>query len=285
MDERTPSFSVITPSYNMLRFLPACCNSIADQGIDFEHIVVDAESSDGTVEWLRNCKGVTVVSEKDEGMYDAVNKGIELADGEVISYLNCDEQYLHGVLPRVGEYFQNNPNVDVLFGNVLIVEPGGGLLAYRKSFVPRWPYIWASFLYVHTSSMFIRKRVFDSGLRFDKKWKAAGDADFVVRLLRWGFCVRHIPEYFSAFMVTGSNLSNSGIADKELIAFRNTAPFWLRHSNPVIHPLIRIEKLLRGAYREKFPLSYSVYTIESLHARQNFVVTQASPLWKRWKLD
>lgn len=285
MAEQLPFFSIITPSYNMLRFLPACCNSVADQKVDHEHIVMDAESNDGTVEWLRNRHDVVSISEKDDGMYDAVNKGIQLARGEIISYLNCDEQYLPGALQRVAEYFRYHPEVEVLFGNVLIIQPNGGLLAYRKSFIPRWPYVWASFLYVHTSSMFIRRRVFESGIRFDKNWKAVGDADFVVRVLRRGFRARHASEYFSAFMITGSNMSDGGIAHMELRAFRKTAPLWLRYSNLVTHPLIRIEKFLRGAYREKFPLSYSVYTTGNPGARCNFVAREASPLWKKWELD
>jgi len=283
--KQLPLFSIITPSYNMLRFLPACCNSVADQSVNYEHIVVDAVSTDGTVEWLQESPSIICISEKDEGMYDAINKGIQQSTGDIIAYLNCDEQYLPGTLQNVAKYFRCNPEVDVLFGNALIIQPNGKLLAYRKSFVPRWPYVWASFLYVYTSSMFVRRRVFESGILFDTYWKAAGDADFVVRVLRRGFCARHINEYLSAFMITGSNLSNSKNANIELKEFHNRAPLWLRYSNFITQTLIRLEKLLNGAYWEKFPFSYSVYTTESPDARFEFVVTEASPLWKRWEVD
>jgi len=245
---------------------------------------MDGGSTDGTVEWLKNQHNIISSSEKDDGMYDAINKGIRLSRGEIISYLNCDEQYLPGTLQRVQEYFVANPKVDILFGNTLIIEPNGNLLAYRKSFVPRWPYVWASFIYVYTSSMFIRRRVFESGVFFDKNWKSIGDADFVVRVLRKGFFARHVREYFSAFMITGANLSTGENADAELKAFRARAPFWLRHLNFISHPLIWLEKFLNGAYREKFPFAYSVYTLENSYARSAFVVTGASPLWKRWKV-
>ena len=283
--KQKPFFSIITPSHNMLRFLNACCNSISDQNVGYEHIVVDAVSMDGTVEWLNSRHDVISISEKDAGMYDAINKGIQLSRGEIISYLNCDEQYLPGALRKVEEYFRRNPKVDILFGNTLIIQPNGKLLAYRKSFVPRWPYVWASFLYVYTSSMFIRKQVFESGIFFDKNWRAAGDADFVVRVLRKGFCALHVPEYFSAFMMTGSNLSNSENANIELKAFHNSAPWWLRYSDFITHPLIRLEKFWNGAYKEKFPFSYSVYTTGNLDVRSEFVVTRASPVWKKWKID
>ena len=269
----------------MLRFLPVCCGSVSDQGVDYEHIVIDAASTDGTVEWLRGWQDVICISEKDDGMYDAINKGVRLAKGEIVSYLNCDEQYLPGTLRRVQEYFLAHPNVDILFGNALIIQPNGKLLAYRKSFIPRWPYVWGSFLYLYTSSMFMRRRIFESGVFFEKNWKAAGDAEFVVRVLRKGFAARHVSEYFSAFMITGSNLSNSDHANVELKAFHQSAPLWLRYSHFITHPLIRLEKFLHGAYSQKFPLSYSVYTTESPDARREFRVTEASPLWKKWELD
>lgn len=280
----SPFFSVITPSYNMLRFLPVCCSSVSDQNVAYEHIIMDGGSTDGTVEWLKNRHNTISTSEKDEGMYDAINKGIQISRGEIISYLNCDEQYLPGTLQRVQEYFVANPKVDILFGNTLLIQPSGKLLAYRKSFVPRWPYVWASFLYLYTSSMFMRRRIFESGVLFDKTWKAAGDAEFVVRVLRKGFVARHVSEYFSAFMITGSNLSNSDHANTELRAFHQSAPLWLRYSNFITHRLIQLEKFLHGAYSEQFPISYSVYTAESPYARRDFTVVEASPLWKKWEI-
>ena len=134
---QSPFFSVITPSYNMLRFLPICCNSISDQKVDYEHIVIDGVSIDGSVEWLKNRPNIINLSESDDGMYDAINKGVRRSRGEIISYLNCDEQYLPGILLRVSEIFHRRPHIDLLFGNALIIRPNGGLLAYRKAFAPR----------------------------------------------------------------------------------------------------------------------------------------------------
>jgi glycosyltransferase involved in cell wall biosynthesis len=277
--KQLPFFSIITPSHNMLNYLRACCNSISDQNVEFEHIVVDGLSRDGTAEWLETRPEIISLCERDRGMYDAINKGIRLSKGEIISYLNCDEQYLPGVLLRVAEFFHCYSQVDILFGNALIIKPNGTLLAYRKGFVPRWPYIWASYMYVHSGSMFVRRKVFESGILFDQRWKAIGDADFVVRVLRKGFVAHHISEYLSAFMITGSNLGDGENALVELKAFRNKAPLWLRYSNFITHTLIRLEKIWNGAYWEKMPLSYSVYTTENLAMRSEFVAKSASSLY------
>jgi len=91
--------SVITPSYRNSERLKLCVASVADQeGVEVEHIVQDAGSDDGTLDWLLADRRVKACVEKDEGMYDAINRGLRKATGEIFAYLNCDEQYLPGAL-------------------------------------------------------------------------------------------------------------------------------------------------------------------------------------------
>ena len=134
-------------------------------------------------------------------------------------------------------------------------------------------------MYLHSSSMFVRKRVFESGIMFDKKWKTIGDADFVVRALRKGFVAHYVNVYFSAYTITGSNLGDGENALAELITFRSMAPLWLRYSNLITNTLIRLEKIWKRAYWEKMPLSYSIYTAENLDVRSEFVAKSASPFY------
>src|SRR5262245_57026405 len=115
-------FSVITPSFNPSPWLRLCVASVADQNVDVEHIVQDAGSSDGTLDWLRHDARVKVFIEQDRGMYDAVNRGLRRAKGEILGYLNCDEQYLPNCLQSVDDFFRTHPNVDVLFGDVVVVD-------------------------------------------------------------------------------------------------------------------------------------------------------------------
>jgi glycosyltransferase involved in cell wall biosynthesis len=276
-----PFFSIITPSYNMLPYVKACHNSVIDQGVSVEHIVVDGASTDGTREWLSSKPEIVSISEKDEGMYDAINKGILVSSGQVIAYLNCDEQYLAGVLAEVQDFFEKNTSIDILFGNTLIIRPDGELLAFRKAFTPRWPYIWGSYMYLHSSSMFFRKKIIQTGFVFDTRWKTIGDADFAVRVLRHGNRAVHIEKYLSAFIMTGSNLGGSAIAESELREYRRSAPFWLRYSTWPTNALIRIEKLIRGLYFERMPLRYSVFPVGQPNHRVPFTVTKSSPLFPK----
>ena len=132
--------SIITPSYNMLDYLKRCRASVADQsGVEVEHIVADGGSTDGTVDWLATQGESMRVGEKadsdlipfrffsgkDGGMYDALNKGFDSASGDVVAWLNCDEQYLEGTLALVAERFKSDPGLGLVFGGALLVSPGG----------------------------------------------------------------------------------------------------------------------------------------------------------------
>src|SRR5215218_4070462 len=107
-------FSIITPSFRNSEWLKLCIASVADQGVEHEHIVQDAGSDDGTLDWLPHEPRVKAYVEKDSGMYDAVNRGYRRATGDLLAYLNCDEQYLPGALAAVEHYFAGNPTVDIV---------------------------------------------------------------------------------------------------------------------------------------------------------------------------
>ena len=127
-----PDISIVTPSFNMLPFLKRCAASVRDQGVNLEHIVVDGGSSDGTPTWLTGETGILSVSEKDKGMYNALNKAIRRSTAEIVGHLNCDEQYLPGTLRRVLDYFASHPHVDFVASDFLVINSQGNFLAYRK---------------------------------------------------------------------------------------------------------------------------------------------------------
>ena len=267
-----PSVSIITPSHNMLRYLKLCAASIADQnGVDVEHIVVDAQSSDGTQRWLANQNSIRWMSEEDHGMYDAVNKGMKLARGEILAYLNCDEQYLPGTLKFVQNYFDNNPQTDIVFGNFLAVDDNGCLIAYRKSHHPYRSLILSSYLYVFTCTMFFRRKVIESGIFFDDRMKTIGDCDFVIRLLEKGFRAGHVPKYFSTFVMTGSNLMNSAMSVKEFSNYVHAKAPFIKLIRLPLNAIRLALKFFAGAYFEKAPLEYSIFTFEDLTKRKRFV--------------
>ncbi len=176
----------------MLEYLKRCIASVKDQGMgDSEHIIVDGASCDGTAEWLSVRPGLQSINGKDDGMYDALNKGFDRGRGEIFGFLNCDEQYLPGTLKFVTGYFADHPGIDVLFGDALLIRPDGSHLAYRKGIPPRRSYILASHLYLPSCAMFFRAKAFAAGHRFDVRFRNVFFAHmaFVVTLLEYGLRV------------------------------------------------------------------------------------------------
>ena len=274
-----PRFTVVTPSYNMLPYLQRCVRSVADQDMPVEHIVVDGLSRDETARWLRSRTDLASIIERDAGMYDAVNKGLARARGEFVSYLNCDEQYLPGTLDAVARFFDANPAVDLLFGDALLIDPDGELLSYRKGYQPRWRYIAVAHLYVLSCTMFIRRRVLDQGARFDMGWKDVGDAEFVIRLLRSGARAAHLPRYLAAFTMTGSNMSTGPNARAETLRLRATCPPIVRALAAPLDVMRRVEKVVSGAYFQRFPLRYEIYASPDATSRTDFVARSSTFRW------
>lgn len=110
--------SVVTPSYNQGQFIERTLRSVASQsGAQIEHVVFDGGSTDNTVAVLKTFEpSVRWVSRKDKGQTDAVNQGIRATDGEIIGWLNSDDIYYPGAIERVVAFFEQNPDVDVVYG-------------------------------------------------------------------------------------------------------------------------------------------------------------------------
>jgi glycosyltransferase involved in cell wall biosynthesis len=275
-------FSIVTPSFNMLQYLPQCCASVADQvGASHEHLVMDGGSTDGTAEWLRQNPQLRSASEKDDGMYDAISKGFAMSRGKYFAYLNCDEQYLPGTLSMVKACFERCPQIDVVFGDTLYIRPDGSLMVYRRSTKLRWPFILASGLYVMSCSTFFRSTVFSTERAFNKRFRQAGDAELLVRLLRRGLESTQLNRYLAAFMVTGANAMMTPNCLAELEQLRRAAPAWVSRARLPLNWLRLLEKATSGAYFQRMPLEYAIYTPGNAHVRTPFRVTAASPVLPR----
>jgi len=269
--------STITPTLNSIDYLKKCILSVADQlPAQFEHIIIDGKSNDETIDFLSSVKYVKFVSRVDKSMYDAINTGLNMVSGDIIGFLNSDEQYLLGTLDFVEKFFAENENIDLLFGDALLVDPNGLLLAFRKAYRASRLYIMCSHLYFLTCTMFVRRKIIDAGFRFNSEMKSIADRDFVVSILKASYAAKHVNRYFSTFTITGNNLSNS-IASKVDINNFPKHPIYKFIKYPV--NLVRlVEKFFSGAYFQHLPISYEIYTSNNLE-RKKFISYNASYRW------
>ncbi|HVV00027.1 MAG TPA: glycosyltransferase [Verrucomicrobiae bacterium] len=273
-------FSIVTPSFRSSNWLRLCIASVADQaGVEVEHIVQDSESDDGTQDWLRKDSRVKPFIEKDSGMYDAINRGFKRASGELLAYLNCDEQYLPGALKAVSDFFKNNPATDVLFADTLVVDAHGQFICCRKSLLP-WKNVMWVYNPVISSSIFIHRRVLDEhGLFFDTKWRALGDKMWTIEFVRQRLKMAVLRRYTSLFTDTGENMALQPKAMAEAREIMGMAPAWVQRFRRPLLQAHRIRAVVHGLYWEK-PLSYEAYTLANPERRVHFEVPKPTGIWR-----
>ena len=272
-------FSIITPSFRNSAWLKLCIASVADQqGVEVEHIVQDSCSDDGTQDWLPHDTRVKAYIEKDQGMYDAVNRGFKRATGDILAYLNCDEQYLPGALAAVEEYFLQKPQVEVLLAGSIVTDGAGNYMCHRHGMVPNPRHIWYRFPAL-TSSIFIRRSVFsERGIFFDTKWSALGDLHWMLALLKNRVIIAASPLFTSIFADTGDNMMFKASALREKQETNDMIPLGVRLCKPLWIFSHRVRRLAAGHFSIK-KTSYSIYTKVSPAHRVIFDAPKPTPIW------
>jgi glycosyltransferase involved in cell wall biosynthesis len=179
-----PLISIITPSLNRALFIGEAVESVLSQAYPaIEHIVVDGGSTDGTLGLLKRFPHLRVISEPDQGLYDAINKGIQMAHGELIGLLNTDDRFASGAFNALTERFTAHPHAMMYCGGTSYFDDRGNsrqtnmtlpaltveTLPERLTGIPA------------INSCFFRREVFEKLGFFDLQYKLAADRDFLLR--------------------------------------------------------------------------------------------------------
>ena len=175
--------SIVTTSYNQAHFIEKTIQSIKKQNYsDIEHIIIDGVSTDGTIELLRKYDHLTWVSEPDKGQSDALNKGLKMVKGDIIGILNSDDLYKPGIIPLVVAEFQNNPDLDLIYGDCDYIDENGEVLfTYNAPAFNFKKLITCCYNYIPPMSTFFRKSVLDTVGLIDTNLRYAMDHDFFLR--------------------------------------------------------------------------------------------------------
>ncbi len=200
--------SVITVCFNSAATIADTLSSVAAQeGVEVEHIVVDGASTDGTMEVIRGhaWKPARVISEPDRGIYDAMNKGIAAATGEVVGFLNADDVFASPAALRSIAHAFEHPATDAVYGDLVYVRSNdlGASVRYWRSGpfrVGATAYGWAA----PHPTFYVRRRLLEQHGGFDLRFRVAGDAELMIRLLeRHRIRVRYLPEVLVRMRVGG----------------------------------------------------------------------------------
>lgn len=188
--------SIITITYNSAKTLPRALESVQSQTYkDIEHVIVDGASTDGTRDIIKQYaakhKNVQWISEKDNGIYNALNKGIRMATGDVIGFLHSDDVfYSADSIGQIAQAFAQN-EVDIVYGD----------LQYCKAdkVVRRWKsndynpcglkYGWMP----PHPTVYVRREVYEQVGEYDEWFRISADYDMILRMFKAGFCSKYIP--------------------------------------------------------------------------------------------
>ncbi|MGI8959776.1 MAG: glycosyltransferase [Bryobacteraceae bacterium] len=277
--------SVVTPSFRQLDWLRLAIASVADQeGVESEHIVQDG-GTDGIAESLRIHFGdliadrrLQVFVEKDAGMYDAVNRGLRRARGEICAYLNCDEQYLPDALHTVEQFFDQHPTTDVLFGDAILVDAGGVPVSYRRAIRPTLAHLRLADLNTLTCATFFSRRLVQAGHLFPTHLKIAGDQLWIFELLKAGAKMAVLPRPLSIFTFTGSNLSQNEQAAAEKFGWLPGDERPRRWATPLVVGWHRLRKFRAGAYRRR-NVEMDIYTRQNPQHRTRVAAQRVGFQW------
>ena len=178
--------SVITVSLNSEKTIEKTINSVLSQNYtDLEYIIIDGKSTDKTLEVIEKYKSKIniIVSEKDKGIFDAINKGIQRCSGDIVSIIHSDDFFYNDkVLDVVNKNFKENDDLECLIGTTLIKRKNSNFTVrkYNSLFFKKWM-IYLGFTPPHPST-FIKKKVYDKIGFYKTNYEIASDFDFFLRM-------------------------------------------------------------------------------------------------------
>jgi glycosyltransferase len=222
-----PLISIITASFNSGKTIGDTLTSVASQTYsDIEHLIIDGASTDNTLQIVRKYSHVTTcISEKDNGIYDAMNKGIILASGEVIGILNSDDLYADkGIIQKVAQAFED-PEVDAVYGDLQYVSYNdtNKIVRYWRSGYFSSRNFYFGWMPPHPT-FFVRSSVYKRAGHFNISLRSAADYELMLRiLLKYQLKAIYIPEVFVKMRTGG--LSNASFRNR-LMANREDREAW-----------------------------------------------------------
>ncbi len=190
--------TVITVCYNSVKTIEKTIRSVIAQNYDdLEYIIIDGGSVDGTLDIIEKYKDKIslYISEPDNGIYDAMNKGLERATGDIFAFLNGDDYYSDNVLKGVNQYFETS-NADLVSGNIYLCANGISRKAiFDKSNREK---MFFETIYPHPA-LFAKKELYIKYGGFDMSYQIAADIDWVMKVCLNGANVLCVEDYFTYF--------------------------------------------------------------------------------------
>jgi glycosyltransferase involved in cell wall biosynthesis len=202
-DSFQPVLSVITVVYNNVQHIERTMLSVLNQTYpNIEYIVIDGQSADGTLDIINKYKNriAKLVSEKDRGIYDAMNKGLTFTNGDYIIFMNSgDEFYAPDTVERV---FATAPGADIYYGETEMINTNGESLGRRRHKAPE-KFNWRGFkqgMSISHQAIYIKVGLLGP---FDRRYKLSADIDWIIRAAKKAYSIVNTHMYVAKYLVGG----------------------------------------------------------------------------------
>lgn len=235
MNFKNLKISIITVSFNSRQTIEDTIESVFEQDYEnLEHIIIDGGSNDGTLEVLKkhSNKIHLWVSEKDDGIYDAMNKGILMCNGDVVGILNSDDVYSSNkTISTIMHYFNTKPSTEIVFGNINYVS------RTLSKVIRRWrtkPYKKNSFVngwHPPHPAFFVKKKTYQNHGLFNLDFKIASDFELMLRLIEIKKCNYIQTQSVVTHMRVGGKSNNS--FNNILLGNREVLKAFKTHNIPI----------------------------------------------------
>jgi len=242
-----PLVSVVTVCYNSERHLSEAMGSVLKQTYpEIEYIVIDGGSTDGTLGIIRSYEerfgdALTWISEPDSGIYDAMNKGIARASGQLVGLLNSDDAYVLDAVERIVAAYRDRPDAGAFYGDVDIVGETGALVRTEVATVPPDGELPQRMPMCH-QSLFVARHVYEELGPFDTSFRILADYEHVLRLRAAGVRFVHVDGAIARFRLGGACSADTAksAAEREAIRVRYGA-------SPLVERLKRLRHAVNRA--------------------------------------
>ncbi|GHT01988.1 glycosyl transferase [Bacteroidia bacterium] len=208
--------SLITVTYNAQESLEQTMQSVFEQThSDIEYILIDGGSTDGTVDIIKKHESQVALwqSEKDNGIYDAMNKGIRLAKGELIGLINAGDYYAPDAVEQVVASYKQHSECGIFHGNINLLNEDGSFFKLKKPNSDLSQFYHGMSLFHPT--MFVHRSIYEQNGLYDTHFKIAADFDWILRNYIAGTSFFYIDHVIANFKQGGVSVKNKEDANLE----------------------------------------------------------------------
>ena len=257
-DKDLPTCSIVTPSYNHGKYIEKTIESVLLQNVNgLQYIIQDNMSKDETESILKRYENLaSIYIEKDSGQANAINKGFSKSYGDIMGWINSDDILMPGALKYILNFFKNNPDVDVVYGDRLIIDSNGKqigrwILPKHRNYILSWSD------FVPQETLFWRRSIWEKIGQIDEEFKYALDWDLLCRFREKGAKIRHLPEVLGGFRVHSEQITSTayksvGLKEMNLIRQRELG----------YEPSVRMIRLNLTLYMAQHLLSDKIYVLK-----------------------